>query len=86
MVFVGGSSRPLLPSAASQTGQARVAAIAFMIIASVLVIHLQYSEQTTTLFEYEHEGGHSGDWKGTTDPADLSDDQVKCIVPTEYHN
>jgi hypothetical protein len=75
MVVVGASSS-LLPSASRQTGRARVAAIAFMIIGSVLLIHSEYSKHTTSLFEYEHEGGHSGDWKGTTDPADLTDDQV----------
>ncbi len=75
MVVVGASSS-LLPSASRQTGRARIAAITFMLISSVLIIHSEYSKHTTSLFEYEHEGGHSGDWKGTTDPADLTDDQV----------
>ena len=72
------SDSPLLPS--RQNGRFRViVATVALTVASVLVIYSQIPGRTASLFEYEHDGGHSGAWKGTTDPADLTDDQVHFL-------
>jgi len=79
----GLSTTPLLASSSKRLSHNRLITIAATIIVASAVIVFSQTSQTSQkrieLFDYEHDGGHSGGWSGTTDPPDQTDDQVKNI-------
>ena len=68
---------PLMPSSSRRFSVEKcVAAAILMSVAAVLLIFSVPNSRETALFDYDHDGGHSGAWSGTTNPPDLTDDQA----------